>query len=272
MVEGVFSFHNIRQACLADQPAGWYHCVRTYAPLVRQWLQHYFPGQDQTALLTQVFREARAQQAQLWRTFAGTNEKEFLLHLRRFVFEQARASRRTVPETPFTPESFWRLLEPFPLLQREMLLLSFHRYTAEALSEVTDFLPESTRAVAEQAREKLKAQLGAGVGPDFEQRDHDTLFAAIDQQRGDNCVLDKTYVRIVDGQITWRGREEADRHRENCLYCLNRFAEFREAHHFFHKLPPAGDAEVARILAGLGVELVGPPRKKRAWWQRLLGA
>lgn len=271
VTEGVFSFHRMRAACLAGDPAGWHQALATYAPLARQLLGHYFPGLDAAALLTQVFREAKADQARLWRTFAGTSEKEFLLHFRRFLLEQGRVARGAPPETPLTPESFRALLEPFPPLQREMLVLSFHRYTPEELSAMMKFQAQTTRAAVEQARELLRTQLGAAVGPEVAQGDHDALFAALEEQRGKACVPDKTYVRIVDGQITWRDREEVDRHIADCLYCLNRFAEFREVHHFFHTLPPAGEAEVAGLAAALGLPAEAGAGKGKTWWQRLLG-
>jgi len=120
-------------------------------------------------------------------------------------------------------------------------------------------------------REKLQALLGPAAAGDPERRDHDALFAALEKQRGEACVPDKTYVRFVDGQLTWREREEVERHLENCFYCLNRFAEFREVAHFFHVLPPADDAAVAELAAALGLPGQKPRAKKLPWWQRLLG-
>jgi len=271
MTEGVFSFHRMQQACRADEPAAWRHFIKNYAPLAKQLLRHYFPEQEQRGLLAQVFREARADQARLWRSFAGTNEKEFVLHFRYFLLAQGRAARGGSPETPLTPENFWAVLQEFPPLQREMLTLIFHRYSPEELSAFLQFEPETIVAIVAQAREKLAAQLGSAAGGDLERRDHDALFAAVEKQRGEACVPDKTYVRFVDGQLTWREREEVERHLENCFYCLNRFAEFREVAHFFHVLPPADDAAVAELAAALGLPGQKPRAKKLPWWQRLLG-
>lgn len=271
MVEGVFSFHSMQRACRADEPAAWLHFLNSYAPLARQLLRHYFPEQEQRALLAQVFREARAEQARLWRSFAGTGEKEFALHFRGFLMEQGRAARGASPGTPLTPENFWAVLGEFPPLQREMLTLAFHRYSPEELSTFLKFEPETIVAAVSQARGKLAAQLGPAAGRDLERRDHDALFAALEKQGGDKCVPVKTYVRFVDGQLTWREREDVERHLENCLSCLNRFAEFREVTHFFHVLPPADGAVVAELAVALGLPVQEPPKKKLPWWLRLLG-
>lgn len=271
MVEGVFSFHTMQRACRADEPVAWLHFLKSYAPLARQLLRHYFSEQEQRGLLAQVFREARADQARLWRSFAGAGEKEFVLHFRAFVLAQGRALRGGSPDTPFTPENFQALLEKFPILQREMLTLAFHRYSPEELSAFLQFDRETIVTAVAQAREKLQAQLGPAAAGDPERCDHDALFAALEKQRGETCVPDKTYVRFVDGQLTWREREEVERHLGSCLYCLNRFAEFREVTHFFHVLPPADDAAVAELAAALGLPGQKPRAKKLPWWQRLLG-
>src|SRR3989304_85917 len=116
MTEGVFSFHRMQQACRADEPAAWRHFPKNSAPLAKQLLRHYFPEQEQRGLLAQIFREARADQARLWRSFAGTNEKEFVLHFCYFLLAQGRAARGGSPETPLTPENFWAVPQEFPSL------------------------------------------------------------------------------------------------------------------------------------------------------------
>lgn len=272
MVNGVFSFHVMREACLAGQPEGWWQLLRRYTPLAGHLLQHYFPTLEKSALLVEIFRTAKTNASQFLDRFAGTSEKEFLLHLRRFVMEGARRARGARPETPLTPRVFWAVLQEFPLLQRELLLLSFHGYTPEELHQVLKFEPETTRTLTEQAREKLRAQLGAAVGPDFERHDHDALFAAIEESRGEKCLPDKTYGRIVDGQISWRDRDAAEQHIEGCLHCGNRFAEFREILYYYRTLPPPEDSTLVPIAVALGLPAQEPARrKKRPWWQRLLG-
>lgn len=268
MVEGVFSFHKMQEACRADEPAAWLHFIRSYAPLAKQLLRHYFPEQEQRALLAAVFRAAR-DQGRAWQGFAGAGEKEFVLHFRNFVLAQGRAARGGSPETPVTPEAFWKVLQEFPPLQRELLALAFHRYAPEELSALLKFETESAAAVVAQAREKLGAERGTALAPGL---DHDALFVALEKQRTELCVPDRVYARLVDGQVTWREREEIDRHLENCLYCLNRFAEFREAAHFFHQLAAAEEAVVGELAAAMGLPAPAVLKKKPGWWQRLLGA
>ncbi|MFQ5723147.1 MAG: hypothetical protein ACE5G6_01545 [Terriglobia bacterium] len=270
VVEGVFSFHTLRDACLAGQPVGWREFVKTYSPVTRQLLGHYFPRQDQAGLLVRVFREARGEPGGIWKDFQGTSENEFLLHWRQFVIEQARRARGPAPETPLNPENFWRLLETFPLLQREMLILGFRRYRPEQLAELSKFSVEASGEILEQAQRRLEQQLGKGVGEELLRHDHDALFAAIEQQRGEKCCPGRVFVRLADGQISWREREEAERHIESCLHCLDRSAQYCEVARFFHVLPPPATGELQDLLGALELP-VEEPLRKQTWWQRLLG-
>lgn len=272
MVEGVYSFHRMAEECRADRPQAWAHCVRLYFPLVHHLLLRYFPGLDPAALPAQLFRAARAEGAVLWRSYGGSGEKDFLLHLRDFVFEQGRATRGGRPETPVTSDGFWAVLGEFPPLQREMLVLSFRGYTPEEIKDIMKFAPESVQAGVERVREKLHARLGEAIGPDIATRDHDALFEAFEQQRGKDCLEDKIYVRIADGQASWYDRQDYERHLEGCAHCLNRFASYREAVYFFRTLPPAEAAEVAPLLRALELPQEGlAAGGKKPWWLRLLG-
>ncbi|MFQ5778034.1 MAG: hypothetical protein ACE5IP_08500 [Terriglobia bacterium] len=272
MVEGVYSFHRMAEECRADRPEAWAHSVRLYFPLVRHFLEHYFPGLDPSALLAQVFRAARADGGALWRTYGGSGEKDFLLHLRDFVFEQGRAARGARPETPLTPDDFWVVLTEFPPLQREMLLLSFRGYRPEDIKDIVKFAPASVQAGVERAREKLRARLGEAIGSDIATGNHDALFEGYERQRGKDCLEDKIYVRIADGQASWYDRQDYERHLEGCAHCLNRFASYREAVYFFRTLPPTEAADVAPLLRALELPQEGlAAGGKKPWWLRLLG-
>ncbi len=160
------------------------------------------------------------------------------------------------------------MLQGFAPLQRELLILGFRGCGPAELSDLTKFSRETARDILQQARQRLKEKLGSAAS--LEGRDHDALFAAIEQQHGEKCHPHRLFVRMADGQISWREREDAERHIENCLHCLDRSAQYREASRLFHVLPPAQVSEIQELLDTLGLPAVEPARK-RTWWQRLLG-
>lgn len=243
----------MRDLCLAGEPEGWRGFIGQYAALVRHLGQHYFAELPADDFLREVFREAHANDAALLRGFTGSSEGEFLLCLRPFVLERGRRRRREPPTAPLVLEKLWELLQQFQPLQRELILLRFRGYTPEEITRIHRFEPETTEKVLAAVTEKARGQLGLAFRDDLPALDHEALFAEIERQRTDQCVPDKTYVRIVDGQITWREKEDVEPHIDACLYCLARFAEYREVSYFLHKLPAIEPAVARELAAALGL-------------------
>jgi hypothetical protein len=268
----IVSFHGMREACLAGAVDGWCGFLRAYAPLGRHLLERHFRELDVRELLADLFRGARAEENAFWQSFTGAGEKEFLFHFLRLVMMVGRRRRGETAETPLTPENLWSVLGAFPFLQREMLLLALRSYGPQEISQILKFSSDTIVSIRQQALEKFRASLGAGpLDEDFFSRDHDPLFAQIEQGQTEHCIPEKTYVRIEDGQITWREREAAEQHIGNCLYCLNRSANYKELHHYFRVLAPADGATVASLAAVLGLPMEAAAPTKRSLWQRWLG-
>lgn len=253
MTTGVFSFHRMREECLAGDPHGWRGFIRQYTPLARQLARHYFPELSSSEFLCEIFQQARAKDAALLRQFTGTSEGEFLFVFRQFVLTLGRRHRTQPPAAPVTLENLWTVLKQFPPLQREMVLLTFRGYAPEEINLIHLFEFERAEQILGQLVEILRAELGSAFRDDLIGLDHDPLFAQLEQQRTEECVPDRIYVRIVDGQINWREKENAEDHINACLYCLARFAEYRELCYFYKKLPPVEDALATDVAAALGL-------------------
>ncbi|MBI4462142.1 MAG: hypothetical protein HY653_04475, partial [Acidobacteria bacterium] len=177
---------------------------------------------------------------------------EFLLALRRFLLSLGRAHQQA-PATPFTLEDFWALLQEFPPLQREMILLTLRGYSPEEINRMHRFEQSSGQQILNRLLEKSASLLGQSFRDDLLRMNHDALFASIEQQPTDKCVPDRTYVRLFDGQVSWREKENFELHIESCLYCLARLAEYREVFYYFQKLPAADPARLGEIGAALGL-------------------
>ncbi len=129
---------------------------------------------------------------------------------------------------------------------------------------------EAAGEILEQALRRVVEQLGKAVSEELQRHDHDALFAAIEQQRGEKCCPERLFARLADGQMSWREREEVERHIENCLHCLDCSARYREVARFFHVLPPAATGDIQDLLETLELP-VEESARKQTWWQRLLG-
>lgn len=264
--ETILTVVDLRERCLAGDVQAWRSFIRSYGPLTRHLLQHYFPNLG-PQLLPEVFRAARAAPGGFWQGFAGTGQKEFLLHLRRHVLGVGRERRGPAPETPLTPKSFASLLQHFPQAQREMVILSLKGYPPATIAPMVRSSPTTVESVVSDARQKLERSLGP-ASPPFP-GDQDALFERIERERTEDCLPDRFYVHFEDGgTVSWRDRDNAERHFEICWRCLLQLTDYRETEHFFRVLSPLEEETENALAQGLGVSHT--ERKRPSLWDRLL--
>lgn len=82
-----------------------------------------------------------------------------------------------------------------------------------------------------------------------------------------DCPAPKTFLRLLDGQITWRDRVEVEHHTSTCWRCVDLLCRFREVVFVAGLCRPHSEAEAQPYWKLLGIEA---PRK--SGWQRLFGA
>ncbi len=80
------------------------------------------------------------------------------------------------------------------------------------------------------------------------------------------CPRPKAFLRLLDGQNTWRERYDLEDHLERCWRCVDYLCRFREVHRLSRLLRPFSPAEAEPFLRALGLRATPPPR-----WRRLLG-
>lgn len=266
MAEPILTVLDLRARCLAGDGEAWRSFIRIYGSLARHLVKHYFRRESEPELLQEVFAATRGEAGPFWKAFGGMGQKEFLLHVRRHVLEVGRKRRGPAPETALTPELFSALMKHFRPAQQEILILTLKGYGAEDVSTVTRSFKATAQRIVREALYKLPDVLGAPVGEDFFGRDHDALFAQIDQERSEQCLPDRFYVLFEDGgALSWRDRDNAERHFETCRRCLVRLTDYRETHHFFRTLPPLENETVAALALHIGFPIETEPGKKPLW-------
>jgi len=259
MPELIHTVLDLRDRCLTGDSDAWRTFIRTYGPLARHLVQHYFRSLPQRELLPEVFAAARENPADFWQSFRGQGQKEFLLHFRRHVLSVGRNRRGAAPETPLTFDGLSTLLKQFPQAQREMVILTIKGYQPEAVGLMTRAHQASAESIANQALQQIGARL-ASPG------DHLALFADLENRRGEECLPDRFYVHFEDGgTVSWRDRESAERHFEVCLRCLVLLTDYRETHHVFRMLPPLEPEAEKALLQRLGFSGEVEPEKKPLW-------
>jgi hypothetical protein len=268
--------------CARGERQGWLEFVRDFAGIARCLLAHYFPSLsanlDQHVVA--VYRQAgafssaqpagrsSAPAAQSW--FTGlhfTNEREFMMAFRDLVFaygrEQERAdTSRTAPAISL--DQVRLIMQEMMLLEREVLWLFIKGYDAQGIAAIMMNAAATAEAVQLAAAERLRA-LFPGTAPEALTRSAPALMEMAEQSRTDACVSLKTFNNLVNGQITWRDREAAEGHMNNCFYCIDRFTSFQEMVRLRKDTPPLDLPQVEAILAQLPLA----PGKPRGMLSRL---
>lgn len=269
MPQLLITLDDIRAGCLERDPTAWRAFVRMYGPLTKQLVSHYFRSEP-SDLLDAVFIAARADDGAFFRSFTGKGQKEFLLPWLRHTLRVGRERRGPAKESPLTPQNLPELLKSFPQLQQSILLLILRGYSGDASGVIAKSSPQTAEKVQSEALVKLASLLGEPLKSDFFSRDHSGLFAALEAERGEECLSDHFFVHFEDGgTTTWRDREQGERHMAECLPCLSRFTDYREAHHFFRTLPHLDEKVVGAVTAKLGFP--AESSGKKPLWRRVWG-
>ena len=240
---------SMAEDCARGERLGWQEFVRDYAGIVRTLLAHYFPvlapAVDEHVVA--VFRRAGSNN---W--FAGltfSNEREFMMAFRDLVFAYGR-EQDCIPPSEVTLDRVQAVMKDLNLLERELLWLFIKGYDAAQIAAIMMNAAATTEAVQRIADERLAA-LVAEAAPGALSRSARALMAAAEQSKSEQCPSLKTFNDLVNGQITWRDREVAEEHINNCFYCIDRFTTFQEMVRLRKDVPQLPPAEVEAILAQL---------------------
>jgi hypothetical protein len=82
---------------------------------------------------------------------------------------------------------------------------------------------------------------------------------------GDECLHPKTFLDMLDGRTTWRGREQLEQHVTRCWHCIDHFCRLVEVVELLRGIKPLSDPEAEPFRKLLGVQA-----EKRPVWKRWL--
>ena len=250
------------QDCARGERMGWQEFVRDYAGIARGLLAHYFPdidrGRDAACCVSTttpnfdehvvaVFRRAGSNGSAWFAGLSFSNEREFMMAFRDLVFAYGR-EQDCIPPSEVTLDRVQAVMKDLNLLERELLWLFIKGYDAAQIAAIMMNAAATTEAVQRIADERLAA-LVAEAAPGALSRSARALMAAAEQSRSQQCPSLKTFNDLVNGQITWRDREVAEEHINNCFYCIDRFTTFQEMVRLRKEVPQLPPAEVEAILA-----------------------
>ena len=258
------------EQCLAGQDAAWKHFVSQYLPFAAAVLDRHFPqlGPRREDLLRKTLLETRAEDARFFRDYRGQSEREFLLHLREHVQRVARgaAPPPPAPEIPLDWEIFESSLKDLTALEREAVWLFVLSPAAGDSDKILRLDPRTIAATMTKTQETLRPHCDR-LNSEMLSENRHLLAETTRAQQPKECPDPKEFLRLLDGQITWRGRVEAEHHLTLCWRCVDLMCRFREVAALARLASPLSVSAAEPYWKALGLNTTPPPL-----WKRLLRA
>jgi hypothetical protein len=141
-------------------------------------------------------------------------------------------------------------IKDLSLLEREMLWLLIKGYNAPRIAAIMMNAAATADAVQRMADERLTEFLPGGA-PEVTAAVARVLMESAERSKTEQCASLRTFNNLVNGQISWRERELAQEHMNECFYCIDRFTSFQEMVWIRKSAAMLGDLQIEAILTQL---------------------
>ena len=253
----IYTCYEMVRDCRAGLPAGWTFFAANYVPVVQKVLAHYAP--DGPALLDPALSAIRTG---LFSSLEPAPERSFVAALRQYGHAQLPAP---APEIPIDLESVAAALQPLTVLEKQAAWIETMRYGPSETAAMLRVAPETVSRIRERAGDLIRQHTDAwrrGLLTD----NGLALGRAAAAAEGKDCLAAKTFLDIIDGRMTWRGRDELERHAGACWHCIDHFCRMLEVIEVMRGIQPLAEAEAAPLR-----QLLGTAEDKRPGWKRFFG-
>jgi hypothetical protein len=256
----VYTCYEMARDCRTDRPEGWSYFLSNYVPVVRKLVAHY--GSEDPALLNRVLVGVRNPESSLFQTLEPVPERWFLAELRQKVLAELETR---VPEIEVDLETVAAALEPLTMVEKQAAWTETMHYNPEETGPMVRMAPKTVEKIRDRAAELIRGKVDRWR-PSLLADNGASLGRAAAVPAGEDCLSAKTFLDILDGRMTWRGREQLERHVNSCWHCIDHFCRMVEIVELLRGIQPLTEqeAEPFRILLGIQAQ-------KRPAWKRLLG-
>jgi hypothetical protein len=185
-----------------------------------------------------------------------------LAELRQNVVAQVEVS---APEIEIDLETAGAAFEPLTMVEKQAAWMETMRYEPGDIGRMLRMAPPTVEKIRQRAAELVRGKVDQWRRTVLAENGL-ALGKAAAAASTKECVSAKTFLDILDGRMTWRGREEMERHVTACWHCIDHFSRMAEVLDLLRGLNPLTPQEIESYRAMIGI---GAP--KRGVWQRLLG-
>ena len=256
----VYTCYEMARDCRTDRPEGWSYFLSNYVPVVRKLVAHY--GSEDSALLKRVLVGLRKPESSLFQTLEPAPERWFLAELRQNVLAELEAR---APEIEIDLETVAAALEPLTMVEKQAAWTETMHYNPEETGPMLRMAPKTVEKIRDRAAELIRGKVDSWRRTLLADNGA-SLGRAAAAGAGKECLSPKTFLDILDGRMTWSGREQLERHLNGCWHCIDHFCRMVEIVELLRGIRPLTEQEAEPFRILLGIQ----PQKRPAW-KRLLG-
>ena len=256
----IYTCYEMARDCRSDLPEGWSYFISNYVPVVRKLVAHYGSGDEE--LVRRVLLGIRKPESNLFQNMEPVPERWFLAELRQAVMAQLV---NTAPEIEVDLETVASALEPLTVVEKQAAWFETMRYSPADTGPMLRMAPATVGKIRDRAADLIRGKvdswrrtLMADNGP--------ALGREATAIHSDDCLSPKTFLDILDGRMTWSGRDQLERHVNSCWHCIDHFCRMVEIVEMLRRMPPLSEQEAEPYR-----ELLSVKSKKRPLWKRMTG-
>jgi hypothetical protein len=256
----IYTCYEMIRDCRAGRAGGWRYFVSTYVPVIRKLSRHYLAGvQMDTAALGRVLTTLHRPESDLFESLEPAPERCFVAHLRQKVLELLQPD---VAAAAIDLETVAAALEPMTLVEKQAAWLETMLYPPTETAVLLRMAPPTVDKIRARSAELVRGKVDCWSCGILAENGR-ALGRAAASAGTPQCLPAKTFLDMLDGRATWRGREELEQHATRCWHCIDHFCRLVEVAELLRGNQPLTGAEAAPFWELLGVSQARPPAWKR---------
>jgi hypothetical protein len=260
----IYTCYEMIRDCRAGRPEGWRYFIACYVPVIRKLLAHYQAGGPaDTVALERVLLSVHQPESALFQSLEPAPERWFVAQLRQKILEELAAD---TPAAGLDLETVAAALEPLTLVEKQVAWLESMLYTPAETAVLLRMAPSTAEKIRGKAADLIRGRVDCWSHTMLPENGR-ALGRAASAAGGAGCLPPKTFLDMLDGRTTWRGREQLEQHVTGCWHCIDHFCRLVEVVEVLRGNQPLTGAEAAPFGRLLDV----PPGKQPAWKRWLAG-
>jgi hypothetical protein len=249
----IYTCYEMIRDCRADKAEGWAYFISNYTPVVRKLAAHY--GADFENAMAML----RNRQSSPFRSMEPVPERWLVAELRQQI---VAAAPPVAAEIPLDLETVAAALEPLTTVEKQAAWFETMRFPAQPTAEALRMAASTVEKIRGRADELIRGKVDSWKRGLLAVNGRSLGLEAA-QAATKDCLPAKTFLDVLDGRSTWRGREEMEQHVGSCWHCIDHFCRMAEVIEVLRGVQPLSESEAEPIRRKLGIET-----PKRSFWKR----